>query len=175
MRAVIGCRHHLPTGALYNKWHSTFGSLLNPDHSRHPSAQAVTIRSQHQFRTRALHHCATVCSSTQYRERHKAKRRSSAHPHPIQKPSRESSPYLPPSPLTKKKRMATHLRLERERPQRAVNIQARCGKTSNSRPRRLETVVFQISSCLRKTRMMYLGHLSHHAHLRQPCQSHHRR
>ena len=168
MRAVMGCQHRLPIGALYNRGHSTPGSLRNPHHSHHPSTQAMSIRSQHQCPTRAVHHCATVPSSTKYREHHKAKRRSTAQPHPIQKPSRESSPYLPRFPLTKKKKKATRLRLERERPQRAVNIQARCGKTSSSRPRRLGIAVCQISSCLGKIRVMCLGHLSHPVRLRQP-------
>ena len=67
---------------------------------------------------------------------------------------------LPPSlPSDQEERDTSRLRLEHERPQR------RCRKTSSSH--RLRIAVWRISSCLRKTRVMYLLHLSHHVRLRQ--------
>ena len=167
VRAVIGCRHHLPIGALYNKWHSTPCGLLNPYHSRRPSTQAMSIRSQHQLPTRAVHHCATVPSSTKYREHHKTKRHSTTHPYPIQKPSRESTPTSLLSDQGEEGDSPTTRACEK--PQRAVNILARCGKTSSWRPRRLGIAVFQTLSRLRKTKMMCLGHLSHHVRLACAC------
>ena len=68
---------------------------------------------------------------------------------------------LPPSlPSDQEERDTTRLRLERERPQRAVNIYT--GKM------RKDFKVWRISSCLRKTRVVYLLHLLHHVRLRQP-------
>jgi hypothetical protein len=82
----------------------------------------------------------------------------------------------PPRPRFRrtKKTKRTRPRLERERVQRAVSAQARCGKTSSSRLRLRGTADCQISSCLRKTRMRYLGHLSRHVRLRQPRLRHRR-
>ena len=102
VRTVIGCRHHLPIGALYNKWHSTPSSLLNPYHSRLGCVNPIPapVPNTGSLPLRDSSFLSQVPGTTQGET---PLIRSSAHPHPIQKPSRESSPYLPHFPLTRKR------------------------------------------------------------------------
>ena len=157
MRIMMTHQHHLLIGALYNEWSNTRGSPLNPHHSHHQSTQATSIQSQHHCPPRTAHRCAATPSSTKYREHYGANRPSTAH----------LSLHLPRFPRTKKTKR-TPQRRERRRAERAVNVLARCGKTSSSRLRRHGTAVCPISSCLKKTRMMCLGRLSRRARLRRP-------
>ena len=76
---------------------------------------------------------------------------------------------LPPSLLSRQEEEEDDSPTTRARkPAESRKIQARCGTTSSSRPRRLGIAVRQMSSCLRKTWVMFLGHLSHHVRQRQP-------